>query len=356
MKGSTRLFRWLSALLILLIAISLPVVYADDGNYYNFDYEDFWKEYREWGYPVGTRLPCNGGGSEAKCTWAWELWYQHGTDLPRFGPETWAGRTVSGYALMMYWYGNNKNIHAGVYRKENVQPGHIYCFTMWSRSGLDPQNPASPNARIQIGISPTGDYPEQLVLTPERVNNIIWSEEVNPQYFYVRQGIVAQAQATRVTVFTRARPDPQNSPYVFWDEGSFEEIPLLGDGQPLPTDSPLIQDVQVITSTNSAQISWSTAPTRTLGQILYRRIGSTESITVTIPETMTYRVYLPVVHKTGPWQRSAIGPLGTTHSIQLQNLEPKSIYEFVLVSYGYINGSCTAVVSGSTTPRRFYTP
>ncbi|MGB9776083.1 MAG: hypothetical protein ACPLYD_14275 [Anaerolineae bacterium] len=355
MKNAKRFTRWLSALVILLASIALPAVYADDGNYYNFDYEDFWKEYREWGYPVGTRLPCNGGGSEARCTWAWELWYEHGTALPRFGPETWNGRTVSGYALMMYWY-DNKNIHAGVYRKESVQPGRIYCFTMWSRSGLDSQNPAPPNARIQIGISPTGDYPGQLVLTPERINNIIWSEEVNPQYRYERQGIVAQAKATQITVFTRARPDPQNSPYVFWDEGAFVEIPLMGDAQPLPPDSPLIQSVSVVTSTNSAQISWSTAPTRTLGQILYRRIGSTESITVTIPETMTHKVYLPVVHRMGPWQRSEVGPLGTSHAIQLQNLEPKSIYEFVVVSYGYINGTCTAVVSGSTTPRRFYTP
>jgi len=336
----------------------LPAAQADDGNYYNFDYEDYWREYKEWGYPAGTRLPCNGGGSEAACTWAWKPWYEHGTDIPRFWSEQYTGRTVSGYALMMAWYGSGKNLHGGVFRQESVQSGHIYCFTMWARSGLEyPGHPASTNAHMQVGISPTGDYPQQIVLTPDRINAINWSSESNPQYAYTRQGVAAQAQGNTVTVFTRAHTDANNEPYVFWDEGSFTEVPTLGGTQPLPADSSVIQGVVAVTSTGSAQISWNTGSVRTLGQVLYRRVGSTEVITSTIPPTMTNHIYLPLVQKTGAWQQSAIDAAWqTTHTIILTGLEPKSIYTYVVVSYGYISDACTSVVSGSSTPRQFNTP
>jgi len=353
----SRLSRWLIVSLLVLIITVLPVVLADDGNYYNFDYEDFWKEYTEWGYPVGTRLPCNGGGSEVNCTWAWKPWYEHGTDIPRFWPEQYTGRTVSGYALMMFWYGSGKRLHGGVFRRENVIPGHVYCFTMWARSGLDPQHPATTNARMRVGISATGDYPDQIVLTLDRINAINWSSESNSQYAYTRQGVVAQARGDTLTVFTRAQVDANNEPYIFWDEGSFTEIPILDGTHPFPEDSNVIQNVIVITSTGQARISWNTGSINTLGQVLYRRVGSTEPVTNTVSPTMTYHIYLPLIQKTGMWQQSAVDAAWqTTHTITLTGLEPQSIYEYVIVSYGYISDACLSVVSGSSTPRRFNTP
>lgn len=345
--------------LILSIVVVLPAAQADDGNYYNFDYEDFWKEYKEWGYPNGTRLPCN-GSSEAACTWAWKPWYEHGRDIPRFEPERYTGRTVSGYALMMYWYGGGKNLHGGVFRRESVQPCHTYRFTMYSRSGLEyPDHPASTNARMRVGISPTGDYPDQIVLTPDRINAITWSAESNPQYFYQNLSVEAEAQGNTVTVFTRAHTDPNNEPYVFWDEGSFAEVPRTGNlidaSQPLPPPTGGIGGINVVTYTNGATISWNTGSASTLGQVLYRYAGSTESITVTAP--LSFTVFLPFVAKAvSPWQYSSMDAWQTAHQIQLTGLVPKSTYEYVVVSYGYINGACATIVSETSPPRRFETP
>jgi len=347
---------------ILSFLLFLPVIaQADDGNYYNFDYEDFWREYKEWGYPAGTRLPCN-GSSEATCSWAWKPWYEHNTQIPQMDPETWNGRTVSGYALTFYYYGSDKNLHGGVFRRESVAQCHDYRFTMWARSGLDAQHPASTNARMQVGISPTGDYPDQVVLTPDRIDAITWSAQSNSQYAYEQLSVEAEAQADVVTVFTRADPDPNNQPYIFWDEGSFSEIArtenLIDASQPLPVASSYIQGIGVSNvSGSSATISWNTGTSSTLGQVLYRRAGVvTGEITTTLP--MSFTTFLPLVTQSpDTWQYSTLDSAWqTTHQIILTGLEGNSIYEYIVVSYGYIAGACTPIVSESTEPRRFETP
>ena len=338
---------------ILLSLVMLPAAQADDGNYYNFDYEDFWKKYTAYGFSnLGdSRLPCN-GASESSCTWAWQPWYVHGTDIPHIQAETYSARTVSGYALMFYYYGGEKNLHGGVFRQESVQSGHIYCFTMHARAGLDTNHPASTNSRMQVGISPSGDYPDQIVLNITRLDAMNWSPESNSQYAYEKQGVAAVAEGDKVTVYTRAHTEANNQPYVFWDQGSFAEIPQVT--QPSSSASSHIIGISVTTSTNSATISWST-DINALGQVLYRSVGSTAPTTHTTP--LSYTVYLPLISNTGAWRQSSVDSAWqANHTIQLTGLESKTIYEYIVLSYGYIDGSCTAINSESSNPKRFTTP
>ncbi len=357
-----KLWQTLSLLTFLMLGIgllTLKIVQADDGDYYNFDYEDFWKEYKEFGYPAGTRLPCN-GTSESTCTWAWKPWYKHGTDVPRMQAEKYTGRTKEGYALMFHTYSSSDdNLHGGVFRRESVEPCHIYRFSMWSRAGLEPQYPPPTDSRMRVGISPTGDYPDEVVLTDGRINDITWSAPSNSKYAYEKLSVQAEAQNDTVTVYTRTDPDANNQIYVFWDEGTFEEIPHTGDlidiSAPLPDATDEIKNVSADANTNSATIYWNTGSTETLGQVLYRPLpeGSPPS------ETYTHTVYLPSIfseaQKQG-WMLSGVEDWTANHQVQLTGLSSGTTYEYVIVSYGYVDGRCQTLLTDAKTPFEFQTP
>lgn len=356
---STQALFVLVALLLSAGLITLRLVYAQ-RNDYGFDYQEFWKEYREFGYPAGSRLPCNGGGSEAYCTWAWEPWYKHGTDLPRYWVEQWDGRTVSGYAMMFQTYSAaHKNLHGGIYRQETVMPCHTYRFTMYSRSGLDEQHPTPPDARMRVGISPTGLTPGEIVLTDSDIDTIMWSAPSNPRYTYENLSVEAVALGNTVTVFTRAQPDPQNDIYIFWDEGSFNETPrtsnLIDPTAPLPGATGYIYSVHAVPSSTSATILWNTGGVSTMGQVLYRRVPQSSAPP---PDTYTNTVYLPLVMGGAPreWTITGLRDWNTSHQVQLTGLVSKATYEYVVVSYGYVEGACRTLVSNTSTPNRFTTP
>ncbi|MFP4394538.1 MAG: hypothetical protein ACLFTI_04665 [Anaerolineales bacterium] len=345
-RQSVQALLTIAALLMGVGLLTFGIVHADDGNYYNFDYEDYWKEYREVGYPPNTRLPCN-GYSEDTCTWAWKPWYEHKTDLPQMGAEQYTGRTVSGYALMFKGYEPRTNLHGGIFRRESVQPCRTYRFTMYSRSGLDMDHPAPNNARMRVGISPTGDYPDEIVLTDSRIDAITWSAPSNSKYAYENLSVEATAQGDTITVFTRANPDRSEHTFIYWDEGSFSEVSHTGDlvdPDALPGATGYIYDINVQSGTTNATISWHTGGNHTLGQVLYRRLDQETSP----PETYTHTLYLPLIQGGTPpadWELTSVQDWIANHQIQLTGLTSQSTYEYVVVSYGYVNGSCQTLVS-----------
>lgn len=358
----SRSWQTLFVLMVLILGIgllTLRIAQADDGNYYNFDNEDFWKEYLEFNYPFGTRLPCN-GPSESNCTWAWKPWYEHGTDVPRMQAEKYPPRTVNDHALMFHTYSHtDDNLHGGVFRRENVEPCHLYKFSMWSRAGLDTQHPAPTDSRMRVGISPTGDYPQEIVLTDPRINAITWSEPSNSKYAYEELSVEAEAQGNTLTVYTRTEPDSNNQIYVFWDEGSFQELPHTGDlvdaNEPLPGPTGYINNVNAQVNANSATISWNTGGVETLGQVLYRSIP-----TGTPPsETYTHTVYLPAVLSEAQkqdWMLSAVEDWTSNHQVQLTGLSTGTTYEYVVVSYGFVDNRCQTLLTDATAPYEFQTP
>jgi len=355
--------------LVFSVAVSLLVIATSTlvgatGSPYTFDYQDYWKEFRGDGggaYRSGSRLPCNGGGSEANCTWAWKPWYLAGTGLPRYYSEQYTPRTVNGYAMMMYWYGTDKNIHGGIYRQESTQPCQTYRFTMWSRVGLEAGHPAPVNARVQLGISPNGVAPGQIVLTTDQLNQMVWSPVEKTQFTYKNLSVEAQAQGYTMTVYARGEigdvgETPSNEPYFFWDEGSFSQVartsPLLDLTQPLPAPTGGLFNITVSTdSSHNALFSWTTGNT-TLGQVFYREV-----VTSTMPAfTATHQVYLPLVSKgTSSWSYSAIHDWNNAHYIQIGPLNSGATYEYIIVSYG-LDGTCKTFVSETNPPRRIVIP
>lgn len=346
----------LALLLVALTGLSQSTK-ADDGNYYNFDYEDYWKEYQEWGYPGNSRLPCN-GTSESTCTWAWKPWYKHGTSIPRYWAEEYSGRTVAGYAMMMSYYAEDKNLDGGVFRTETVEPCHTYKFTMYARSGLNTEHPTSPNAQMQIGIAPTGFTPPQIILTTSDFDKIVWSETINPQYTYQNLSLQTQALANSIGLFTRADPTTtENQPYFFWDEGSFTEVQPSGDlidaGDNLPPQSSDIQNIAAYVSTYAAQITWDTLGISTRGQIIYRQVGSGSGGT---PSELPNKVYLPLIATFHDWTYSTVASWATEHIVDLTGLKSGTTYEYIIISYGQHDSTCQTVANNTTTPRQFTTP
>jgi hypothetical protein len=233
---------------------------------------------------------------------------------------------------------------------------------MYARSGLEyPNYPASTNARMQIGISPTGDYPNQIVLDSTRINAITWSAQSNSQYAYENLSVQAEALSNQITLFTRADPDPNNEPYTFWDEGTFSEVArtanLVDASQPLPAPTGGINNIYAgADSTTSAWVMWDTGTVTALGQVLYRAVGSTQLAPPTTP--LTHSIYLPLTLNTieNEWQYSTLDTWQNGHAIQLTGLSSKTIYEYVIVGYGYTNGACKTLLSNTIQPERFETP
>jgi hypothetical protein len=347
-------------LLILLLAVVMPQslsVLATAGNVFTFDWQDHWKEYREHGYPYGSRLPCNGANLET-CTWAWKPWYEHQTDLPFYGHEAFSGRTVSGYALMMYSRAaGNHNINAGVYRTENVQMCQTYRFTMNVRSGLEPAIPPSPNARMLLGISPTGFTPGEIVLSQTDLANITWSQTAYPYLRYENLSVEAEAKASTMALYTRAIAPADNSPYFFWDEGSFTAVArtdnLVDPNQPLPAPHGGLAPVVSSVTTTSAQIHWST-PGTMIGQVLYRPVFTASTPSPQQP----HAIFLPLVMNGGDgdaWRTTPLQAWASSQSVQLSGLTPGTEYEYVVVSYGAYNGTCSTLISASNPPLVFKT-
>jgi LysM repeat protein len=79
---------------------------------------------------------------------------------------------------------------------------------------------------MKVGIDPTGG-------TDWNSGNIVWSSEFNALDIYTNIAAEAQAQGTRVTVFTYTTflwPAPVNN--VYWDDAS---LVVIGEGSPNPT-------------------------------------------------------------------------------------------------------------------------
>ena len=209
---------------------------------------------------------------------------------------------------------------------------------------------------MQIGISPTGFAPEQIVLTPPDFDKIVWSETVNPIFTYENLSVQTQALANTITVYTRASSPADGNPYFFWDEGSFGEVPHSGNlvdlTQPLPPSSGTLMPT-ITPAATSASITWHT-PSETVGQVLYRAVGQE----LEPGDVGPYAVYLPLAMSMGSssgWLTTPVGNWMITHWVQLTDLQPGTTYEYVVLSYGYHNGECRTLTSETTVPRTFTT-
>lgn len=255
----------------------------------------------------------------------WTIWYKDGT-IPIYTHVTSAHidgeEAVRGHA---YWNGA-EGLQAGLYQVINgVTPCLTYRFQMYGRSFPGDSNGVLYG--LQVGIHPTGYAPSNKAVKSADFDQINWgSAHTDCVDTWCLLSVTAEAQADSMTVFMYANMDT-NTGDIVWDAGSLEQTArtenLIDAGQPLPAPSSGIYDIVVEKGTNSASISWNTGSANTYGQVLYRVLGS------------------------GTWQYSNIHDWSTTHQINLTGLQTGNTYEYVIVSYGYIGGTCQAIVSAT---------
>ena len=255
----------------------------------------------------------------------WAIWYRDGT-IPLFTRVTTKNvdgkEAVRGHA---YWDGS-EGLQAGLYQIiEGATPCLNYRFQMYGQAM--PVEHHDVLYGLRVGVHPTGYAPSNKAVANTAFNQIVWGPAHTDACLntWCLTSVTAEAQASKITVFMYAHMNARTGHDVIWDAGSFEQVArtdnLIDASQPLPAPSGGIYNIVVNKGTNSAAISWNTEPVATYGQLLYRVLGS------------------------GTWQYSGLHAWGATHQISLTGLQIGSTYEYVVVSYGYIGGTCKAIVS-----------
>ena len=257
----------------------------------------------------------------------WTIWYKDGT-IPLYTRVTTkkvdGKEAVRGHA---YWNGA-EGLQAGLYQViDGVTPCLNYRFRMYGQAM--PVEDHDVLYGMRVGVHPTGYAPSNKAIDNADFNQIVWGDALTNACLntWCLNSVTAEAQASKITVFMYAHMNARTGHDMIWDAGSFEQVDrtenLIDASQPLPDESSVIQghDRQVDEETNTAAISWNTGSTNTYGQLLYREEGG------------------------GAWQYSGIQPWGTSHQVNLTGLQVGITYEYVLVSYGHIGGTCKAVVS-----------
>ncbi len=305
----------------------------------NHDWYQFHERYQK-SYLSGSWLPDDdnnvGNNIPPNILQDWRLWYLRGTIPVETDPEKTYAQNVEGVQVRTYWDGKHL---AGLYQViYNTIPCHTYRFQMYAQSR--PEGGDDSLVALQVGIDRAGWHPDSandpaVVTFP---STTVWGASSSAyKWYYGLLSVEADALGNSITVFTYADANGGRSHRILWDTGSFAEVPrtanLIDATQPLPAPSGGINNISAVPSVNSAVISWDTGTVSTLGQVLYRR--------VTTPP--------------GSWQYSALLNWGTAHQVTLTGLQSDSVYEYVVVSYGYIGGTCKVIVSETAPPRRFTT-
>jgi hypothetical protein len=303
----------------------------DSGVWYRFD-----RRYLR-AYPSGSWVP---GGDTEEDPQDWRLWYLHGMSLIECDPNTEHVHSGTESAKLRPYDDRGPEIDrqiAGLYQViANTTPCINYRFQMysWSRQ----EEPDDTLAALQVGIERSGWHPDTLndPAVYQWPDTMVWGVAYQYTAGYGPLVVTAEALNTQIAVFTYADADGGSSNKIHWDTGSLEVVPrtdhLIDASQPLPSPSGGIYNIGVDAPTNEASISWDTGAISTYGQVLYRLLGSST------------------------WQYSSLHEWGTVHQIELAGLQYGATYEYVVVSYGYIEGTCKAIVSAISPPRQFETP
>jgi len=159
----------------------------------------------------------------------WKPWWakERPTDVnPEYKPAEFSVRVRSGSRASQYFsfWSTHK---AGLRQTVTVPENATVTFTVWGfawmtesdENGAGSDGRATPNMRV--GIDPTGG-------TNPYSPSIVWSGFQQPKDVYALFSVEAQAQGTRVTVFTFSAPDvnPDSPEYgfkhtdMYWDDAS----------------------------------------------------------------------------------------------------------------------------------------
>ncbi|MCX7683262.1 MAG: hypothetical protein N2508_15070 [Anaerolineae bacterium] len=316
--------------------LSAPVAAASLHNptFDNHDWYEFHLRYQRT-YPPGAWVPDDdnnaGNNIPPSVLQDWRLWYARGTIPVETDPEKTYAQYDEAVQVRTYWDG--KHI-AGLYQViYNTVPCRTYRFQMYAQSR--PEGSDDTLVALQVGIDRAGWRPDSAndpAVGTFPATTVWGASNTTYKWTYGLLSVETEALGNAVTVFTYADANGGRSHRILWDTGSFAEVPrtsnLIDASQPLPAPGSGINNVSAVASFNSAVISWNTGAVSTLGQVLYRRVTSPP----------------------GAWQYSSLSNWNTAHQITLTGLQSGASYEYVVVAYGYIGGTCKAIVSDT---RRF---
>ncbi|MEM8856779.1 MAG: LysM peptidoglycan-binding domain-containing protein [Chloroflexota bacterium] len=146
-----------------------------------------------------------------------------------YSPCPFPSRVQGGDQALQYFTFWSTHI-AGVYQQVDVPANATLRFRVsglvWSTSDSNSSTSKDPSpVAMRIGIDPTGGVN---AFSPD----IVWSVSSSPYDAYIPFEVVAQAQGSKVTVFTYSAPSsPRKHNDVYWDEASL----VTTDGSALVT-------------------------------------------------------------------------------------------------------------------------
>jgi len=306
----------------------------------NFD-NHIWYSFNER-YPYGSLSPHSwmpdddmAGGSQD-----WRIWYLDGSVpiLTWASQEQEATSTDRAIKSRTYW---GSDYRAGVYQViQNATPCLTYQFQMHGK--FKPGDSGVLHA-LKVGIDRDGYYPSD-VAVHGFPSTTAWGTS-HPEYsgYYGSLEVTAEAWGDTITAFTYADADGGE---VLWDTGDFQEVTpdLISDPDNPPAASG-ISNLQVVTTSTSATVSWNTSASA-LGQVFYRLV-SVPTTPVSPTTGLTHTVYLPLISRAPtPWSSTALNKSpATSHSVIISGLQANSTYEYIVASRGLSGGQCETWVS-----------
>lgn len=125
---------------------------------------------------------------------------------------------------------------AGFMQQANVPANALVQFTIWGQAWLTNGDSSTSDSNVfinmRVGIDPTGG-------TNPTSPNVVWSGMANPFDDYQQFSVQAQAQGSRVTVFTYSRAEyPLKHNDVYWDDGVLVVLNQEPAPPPPPAPSP----------------------------------------------------------------------------------------------------------------------
>lgn len=194
---------------------------AQDGNLLqNPGFEGSYSAYTP--QTAQERVDCpHGVCNTAQVPANWRPWWikARSSDAnPEYKPAApFANRIRSGSNAAQY-FSFYRTHEAGFMQQVNVPANAVLQFSVWGQAWLSNSDGATSDSNVfinmRVGIDPTGG-------TNPTSPNIIWSGSANPFDAYRQFTVQAQAQGSRVTVFTYSRAEyPLKHSDVYWDDAT----------------------------------------------------------------------------------------------------------------------------------------
>ncbi len=227
---------------------------------------------------------------------------------PHYEIETHPPHVKEGSAAARYYtsYSSHKG---GLMQQVSATPGVTYQFSIygfaWSTNTPIVDTPSTAYTKLWVGIDPTGG-------TDGNAASVVWSPENAQMDTYGLFTVQAKATSSKITVFTRSRPDwcmARND--SFWDAASL--VATSGTTAP-PTQppAPAPSPSGGVTATASMTLNIRSGPGISNSIISYLPSGATATVTGRAPDSQwIYITYNGVQGWVAGWLCSISGDLNS---------------------------------------------